>query len=138
MMHGAHIGGQRAGAFLELVDGVDPRRVLLVGVDVAKATWFVVASNLVGEVVVDGVRLVADRAGLAVLERLIAATSGQLDAAVVVVGWRRPGTIIRRWLVTWVIVRGWWCGCSTRPRSPRCASSRATGGAGTGWSTAHL
>lgn len=91
MMHGAHIGGQRAGAFLELVDGVDPRRVLLVGVDVAKATWFVVASNLVGEVVVDGVRLVADRAGLAVLERLIAATSGQLDAAVVVVGVEAAG-----------------------------------------------
>jgi transposase len=91
MMHGAHIGGQRAGAFVELVGGVDPRRVLLVGVDVAKATWFVVASNLVGEVVVDGVRLVADRAGLAELERLIAATSGRLDAAVVVVGVEAAG-----------------------------------------------
>jgi hypothetical protein len=43
MMHGAHIGGQRAGAFLELVRGVDPKRVLLVGVDAAKATWFVVS-----------------------------------------------------------------------------------------------
>jgi hypothetical protein len=71
MMHGAHIGGQRAGAFLDLVRGVDPRRVLLVGIDVAKATWFVVASNLLGEVVVDGVRLVADRAGLADLERML-------------------------------------------------------------------
>jgi hypothetical protein len=91
MMHGAHIGGQRAGAFLELVGGVDPRRVLLVGVDVAKATWFVVASNLVGEVMVDGVRLVADRAGLAELERLIAATSSRLDAAVVVVGVEAAG-----------------------------------------------
>ena len=30
MMHGAHIGGQRAGAFLELVGGVDPERVQLV------------------------------------------------------------------------------------------------------------
>jgi hypothetical protein len=40
-MHGAHIGGQRAGTFLGLVRGVDPTRVLLVGVDVAKATWFV-------------------------------------------------------------------------------------------------
>jgi hypothetical protein len=39
MMHSADIGGQRAGAFLELVGGVDPRRVLVVGVDVAKATW---------------------------------------------------------------------------------------------------
>jgi transposase len=91
MMHGAHIGGQRAGAFLELVGGVDPQRVLLVGVDVAKATWFVVAANLLGEVVVDGVRLVADRAGLAELEGLIAATSGRLDAAVVVVGVEAAG-----------------------------------------------
>jgi hypothetical protein len=124
MMHGAHIGGQRAGVFLEPVGGLDPRRVLLVGVDVAKATWFVVASNLIGEVMVDGVRLVADRAGLAELERLIATTSSGLDAAVVVVGVRRPGIIIRRWSVTWVIETGWWCGCSTRPRSPRCASSR--------------
>ena len=29
MMHGAHIGGQRAGAFLELVGGVDPKRVAI-------------------------------------------------------------------------------------------------------------
>jgi hypothetical protein len=65
MMHGAHIGGVRAAGFRELVRATAPERVLLVGVDVAKATWFVVASTLLGEVVVDGVRLVADRAGLA-------------------------------------------------------------------------
>ena len=65
--------------------------MLLVGVDVAKATWFVVASNLVGEVMVDGVRLVADRAGLAELERLIAATSSRLDAAVVMLGVEAAG-----------------------------------------------
>jgi hypothetical protein len=80
MMHGAHIGGQRAAGFLELVRGIDPQRVLLVGVDVAKATWFVVASTLLGEVVVNGARLVADRAGLAGLERLIAAARAALDA----------------------------------------------------------
>jgi transposase len=91
MMHGAHIGGQRAGAFWELVRGVDPQRVLLVGVDVAKATWFVVASSLLGEVVVDGVRLVADRAGLAELERLIAATQAELGAQLVVVGIEAAG-----------------------------------------------
>jgi transposase len=91
MMHGAHIGGQRAGAFLELVGGTDPRRVLLVGVDVAKATWFVVASTLLGEVVVDGVRLVADRAGLAELERLIATARAELGAQLVVVGIEAAG-----------------------------------------------
>jgi hypothetical protein len=82
MMHGVHIGGQRAGAFLELVGGVDPKRVLLVGIDVAKATWFVVASNLLGEVVVDGVRLVGDRAGLAELERVLGTASARVNAAI--------------------------------------------------------
>ena len=91
MMHGAHIGGQRAAGFLELVGGIDPRRVLLVGVDVAKATWFVVASTLLGEVVVNGVRLVADRAGLAGLERLIATARAELDAQLVVVGIEAAG-----------------------------------------------
>ena len=91
MMDGAHIGGQRAAGFLELVRGIDPQRVLLVGVDVAKATWFVVASTLLGEVVVNGVRLVADRAGLAGLERLIAAARAELDAQLVVVGIEAAG-----------------------------------------------
>jgi len=90
-MHGAHIGGQRAGAFLELVGGIDRQRVMLVGIDVAKATWFVVASTLLGEVVVDGVRLVADRAGLAELQRLIATTSSRLGAQLVVVGVEAAG-----------------------------------------------
>jgi transposase len=91
MMHGAHIGGQRAAGFLELVGGRDPRRVLLVGVDVAKATWFVVASTLLGEVVVDGVRVVADRAGLTEVQRLIATASSRLGAELVVVGVEAAG-----------------------------------------------
>jgi transposase len=91
MMHGGHIGGQRAAGFLELVRGIDPQRVLLVGVDVAKATWFVVVSTLLGEVVVNGARLVADRAGLAELERLIAAARAELDAQLVVVGIEAAG-----------------------------------------------
>ena len=65
--------------------------MLLVGVDVAKATWFVVASTLLGEVVVDGVRLVADRAGLAELERLIATARAELGAQLVVVGIEAAG-----------------------------------------------
>src|SRR5829696_1300202 len=81
MMHGAHIGGQRAGAFFKLVADLGPRRVLLVGIDVAKATWFVVVSDLTGAVVADGVRLVAGRAGLAELERVIAELRWQLAAA---------------------------------------------------------
>src|SRR6266545_6063316 len=91
MMHGAHIGGQRAAAFFKLVADLDPRRVLLVGIDVAKATWFVVASDLTGVVVADGVRLVADRAGLAELERVIAELRRQLAAELVVVGIEAAG-----------------------------------------------
>jgi hypothetical protein len=41
-----HIGGERAAAFRELVDDLDPRRVLLVGIDVAKASWFVLGCDL--------------------------------------------------------------------------------------------
>jgi hypothetical protein len=44
MMHGGYIGGQRAGVFRELVRGIDPGRMLLVGVNVAKATQYVVAA----------------------------------------------------------------------------------------------
>ena len=90
-MHGAHIGGQRAAAFFKLVADLDPRRVLLVGIDVAKATWFVVVSDLTGAVVADGVRLVADRAGLAELERVIAELRCQLAAELVVVGIEAAG-----------------------------------------------
>jgi hypothetical protein len=111
MLHGAHIGGQRAGAFLELVRGVDPKRVLLVGIDAAKATWFVVASNLLGEVVVDGVRLVADRAGLAELERMLGVASTRVDAAMVVVGSKRLAITTRRSPVTCLTVTSWWCAC---------------------------
>jgi len=91
MMHGAHIGGQRAAAFFKLVADLDPRRVLLVGIDVAKATWFVVVSDLTGAVVADGVRLVADRAGLAELERVIAELRCRLAAELVVVGIEAAG-----------------------------------------------
>ena len=40
-----HIGGERAAAFRELVDDLDPRRVLLVGIDVAKASWLCSAAT---------------------------------------------------------------------------------------------
>ena len=110
-MHGAHIGGQRAGTFLELVRGVDPTRVLLVGVDVAKATWFVVASNLLGEVVVDGVRLVADRAGLAELERVLGAARARLMRRWSWSGSKRPGITIRRSPVICLTVTSSWCAC---------------------------
>jgi hypothetical protein len=41
-----HVGGERAAAFRELVKGLDPARVVLVGIDVAKASWFVLGSTL--------------------------------------------------------------------------------------------
>ena len=67
-------------------------RMVSVGVDVAKATWFVVASNLLGEVVVDGVRLVADRAWLAELERVLGPRAPGSMQRWSWSGSRRPGT----------------------------------------------
>jgi hypothetical protein len=43
--------GSWADAFLNLVRRIESKRVLLVRIDMAKATWFVVASNLLSEVV---------------------------------------------------------------------------------------
>ena len=111
MMHGVHIGGQRAGGFLELVRGVDPKRVLLVGIDVAKATWFVVAANLLGVVVVDGVRLVADRAGLVELQRVLGPPAPGSMRPWSWSGSRRPGTSTRRWSPTCLTVTGCWGAC---------------------------
>jgi len=66
-----HIGGERAAAFRGLVGDLDPRRVLLVGVDVAKASWFVLGCDLHGNVVIDGTKVAADRAGLGQLAGLL-------------------------------------------------------------------
>jgi hypothetical protein len=48
-----HIGGERAAAFQRRVAGLDPDRVLLVGVDVAKPTWFGPGCTLTGEIVLE-------------------------------------------------------------------------------------
>ena len=66
-----HIGGERAAAFRELVGDLDPRKVLLVGIDVAKASWFVLGCDLYGNVVIDGTKVAADRAGLGQLSGLL-------------------------------------------------------------------
>lgn len=91
MMPQAHIGGERAGRFWELVGPVDPRRVLLVGVDVSKSSWFALCSDLSGEVVFDGVKVLADAAGLTQLTGLIADARHRRGAEVVVVGVEATG-----------------------------------------------
>jgi transposase len=86
-----HIGGERAAAFRELVQGLDPSRVLLIGVDVAKASWFVLGCNLTGDVVVDGTKVVANEAGLATLERLIKIARENCRAELILVGVEAAG-----------------------------------------------
>jgi len=54
-----HVGGERAAAFRALVKGLDPARVVLVGIDVAKASWFVLGSTLNGDVILEGVKIPA-------------------------------------------------------------------------------
>ncbi len=87
----AHIGGDSGRHFWDLVGPVDPRRVLLVGVDVSKPSWFVLGSDLTGEVVLDGAKLMADAAGLEQLLVLLNETRRRLDAQVVVVGVEATG-----------------------------------------------
>ena len=86
-----HIGGERAAAFRELVGDLDPRKVLLVGIDVAKASWFVLGCDLHGSVVIDGTKVAADRAGLDQLGGLLDQARVRVDAQLVVVGVEAAG-----------------------------------------------
>jgi len=86
-----HIGGERAAAFRELVDDLDPRRVLLVGIDVAKASWFVLGCDLHGNVVIDGTKVAADRVGLGQLTGLLDQARARVGAQLVVVGVEAAG-----------------------------------------------
>ena len=86
-----HIGGERAAAFRELVDDLDPRRVLLVGIDVAKASWVVLGCDLHGNVVIDGTKVAADRAGLGQLAGLLGQARARVGAQLVVVGVEAAG-----------------------------------------------
>lgn len=86
-----HIGGERGAVFARRVAGLDPERVLLVGVDVAKATWFALGCTLSGEVVFEGCRLAADRAGLEELLGRIEGLRGRRGLQLVRVGVEAAG-----------------------------------------------
>lgn len=90
-----HIGGERAAAFQRRVAGLDPDRVVLVGVDVAKATWFVLGCTLTGEIVLEGRRLVASRAGFTQLLATIDGIRDEVGAQLVVVGVEAAGHLHR-------------------------------------------
>jgi transposase len=89
--HELHIGGARAAAFRELVSDLEPTRVLLVGIDVAKASWFVLGCDLHGSVVIDGTKVTADRAGLGQLSGLVDQARARVNAQLVVVGVEAAG-----------------------------------------------
>jgi transposase len=86
-----HIGGDSGREFWDLVGPVDPRRVLLVGVDVSKPSWFVLGSDLTGEIVLEAAKLMADAAGLAQLVGLVNESRRRCRAEVVVVGVEATG-----------------------------------------------
>lgn len=86
-----HIGGERAAAFQRRVAGLDPERVLLVGVDVAKATWFVLGCALTGTIVLEGRRLLATRAGFEQLVGELERVRDRLGVELVVVGVEAAG-----------------------------------------------
>lgn len=91
----AHIGGVRAGAFARRVAGLDPDRVVLVGIDVAKATWFVVGCTLTGTIVLEGQRVLATRAGFDQLLGLVRRVRDEVDGPLVVVGVEAAGHLHR-------------------------------------------
>lgn len=86
-----HIGGERAAAFQRRIAGLDPERVLLVGVDVAKATWFVLGCTLTGAIVLKGRRVLATRAGFEQLVGVLERVRDRLAAQLVVVGVEAAG-----------------------------------------------
>ena len=90
-----HVGGERAAAFQRRVAGLDADRVLLVGIDVAKPTWFVLACTLRGEIVFEGRRLLATRAGFAQLVEMIDELRDEVQAQLVVVGVEAAGHLHR-------------------------------------------
>jgi transposase len=65
--------------------------VLLVGIDVAKASWFVLGCDLHGSVVIDGTKVPADRAGLGQLGGLLDQARVRVGAQLVVVGVEAAG-----------------------------------------------
>lgn len=90
-----HIGGERAAALHRRVAGLDPDGVVLVGIDVAKPTWFVLACSLTGEVVLEGRRLLASRAGFAQLLETLDELGDEMRAQLVVVGVEAAGHLHR-------------------------------------------
>lgn len=86
-----HIGGERAATFRDLVDGYDAARVVVIGVDVAKASWFVLGCDLRGEVVIEGAKVPANAAGLRVLEGMIDDVRERRRAQLVLVGVEAAG-----------------------------------------------
>ncbi|MGH8895891.1 MAG: IS110 family transposase [Egibacteraceae bacterium] len=91
MMAQSHIGGQRAAELRRLVGGIDPERVLLVGIDAAKASWFALGCDLTGQVMLEGAKLIADAAGLVGLGELVEGARARIDAELVVIGIEAAG-----------------------------------------------
>ena len=120
-----HIGGDRAAAFRELVGDLDPRRVLLVGVDVAKASWFVHGCDLHGSVVIDGTKVPADRAGLGQLSGLLDQARVRVDAQLVVFGVEAAGHY-HQTLAAHLADRGDPVRSASSPRTWRSSTSMST------------
>ena len=95
------VANVRAAAFRELVKEVDSARVLVVRIDVATASWFVLGCALDGEVVLNGTKIAATAEGMACLEQLLDRARRERAAELVVVGIEAAGTITRPSPPTW-------------------------------------
>lgn len=90
-MSHAHIGGERGRAFLDLVGPTAPERVLLIGIDVAKSSWFAMGADLLGNVVLPGCKLMAFAIGLEHLKEKICEARERTNAQLVIVGIEATG-----------------------------------------------
>jgi transposase len=74
-----------------LVKDLDPARVVLLGIDVAKASWFVLGSTLNGDVILEGVKVPATAGGLSKIEQMVERLRGEHRAELFVVGVEAAG-----------------------------------------------
>lgn len=66
-----HVAGAQGARLANLIKNIPAERCLVAAIDVAKASWWVMAANFRGEVILPGAAVIADEAGYAELRKRI-------------------------------------------------------------------
>lgn len=91
IMSHAHIGGERGRAFLQRIGSTSPDQVLLIGIDVSKASWYAMGADLLCNVVFPGAKVLAFADGLEELIDVVEQARARIDATIVVIGIEATG-----------------------------------------------